>query len=231
MPQNSRLTTPVLAHEFGHALGMDHANSLLCGSGAMDVAAGPFAGFADPTCSIKPYGDNLDLMGISHWDSMPEISASFWEMGRFGYGNEIANLGTVSGVRRVTLKPWAGDDTARAALRAPVGYDAAVAQNGNRGVKITQQGAGNSSILLPPNTRAAAFNGYYSNTQAWQQGQTFTTHAGTKVSIDAVSNTSATVTTSTRSPSSAPAARPAWTSPAGRTTPPSPPSHPPSTST
>ena len=208
MPQNSRLTTPVLTHEFGHALGMDHANSLLCGSGAMDVASGPFAGFADPTCSIKPYGDNLDLMGISHWDIMPEISASLWEMGRFGTGNEITNLGTVSGPRQVTLKPWAGDSANRAAkftdpksgevyyleLRTPVGYDSVIAQAGNRGVKITQQGGGNSSILLPPDTRASAFNGYYSNTQAWQAGQTFTTHAGTKVSIDSVSNTAATVT-------------------------------------
>ncbi|WP_217639787.1 hypothetical protein [Arthrobacter sp. ok909] len=208
MPQNSRLSTPVLTHEFGHALGMDHANSLLCGSGAMDVAAGPYAGFADPSCSIKPYGDNLDLMGISHWDIMPEISASFWEMGRFGNGNEIANLGTVSAPRTVTLTPWAGTGANRAAkftdpksgevyfleLRAPVGYDAVVAQNGNRGVKITQQGGGNSSILLPPDTRASAFNGYYSNTQAWQAGQTFSTHAGTKVSIDSVSDTAATVT-------------------------------------
>ncbi|MEV5053777.1 hypothetical protein [Arthrobacter sp. LAR12-1-1.1] len=208
MPQNSRLTTPVLTHEFGHALGMDHANSLVCGSGAMDVASGPFAGFADPTCSIKTYGDNLDLMGISHWDMMPEISASLWEMGRFGNGNEITNLGTVSGPRRVTLKPWAGDDANRAVkftdpksgevyyleLRTAVGYDAVIAQAGNRGVKITQQGGGNSSILLPPDTRATAFNGYYSNTQAWQAGQTFSTHAGTKVSIDSVSDTSATVT-------------------------------------
>ncbi|WP_427130816.1 hypothetical protein [Pseudarthrobacter sp. S9] len=208
MPQNSRLTTPVLTHEFGHALGMDHANSLLCGSGAMDVASGPYAGFADSTCSIKPYGDNLDLMGISHWDIMPEISASFWEMGRFGNGDEIANLGTVSAPRSVGLKPWAGTGANRAAkftdpksgevyyleLRAPVGYDTAVAQAGNRGVKITQQGGGNSSILLPPDTRASAFNGYYSNTQAWQAGQTFTTHAGTRVSIDSVSNSAAAVT-------------------------------------
>ncbi|MCU1553522.1 MAG: hypothetical protein JWM13_1008 [Arthrobacter sp.] len=206
MPQNSRLTTPVLAHEFGHALGMDHANSLQCGSGVSDVASGPFAGFADSTCSIRPYGDNVDLMGISHFDLMPVISASFWEMGRFGNGNEIANLGKVSSARSVTLRPWAGSGANRAAkftdpksgevyyleLRAPVGYDSVIAQNGNRGVKITQQGGGNSSILLPPNTRP--FAGYYSNTQAWQAGQTFTTHAGTKVSIDSVSNTAATVT-------------------------------------
>lgn len=208
MPQNSRLSTPVLTHEFGHALGMDHANSLQCGSGASDVAAGPFAGFADSSCTIRPYGDNLDLMGISHWDVMPVISASLWEMGRFGNGDEIANLGRITSTRSVTLKPWAGTGANRAAkftdprsgevyyleLRAPVGHDSAIARNGNRGVKITQQGGGNSSILLPPDTRALAFNGFYSSSQAWQAGQTFTTHAGTRVSINSISNTAAAVT-------------------------------------
>ncbi len=208
MPQNSRLTIPVLTHEFGHALGLDHANSLLCGSGAQDVGSGPFSGFSDSTCSLKTYGDNLDLMGISHWDVMPQISASLWEMGRFGTGREIANLGTVAAARSVTLKPWAGTESDRAAkftdpksgevyyleLRAPVGYDSVISRNGNRGVKITQQGGGNSSILLPPDTRPSAFNGYYSNTQTWQAGQTFTTHSGTTVAINSVSDTSASVT-------------------------------------
>ncbi len=208
MPQNSRLTIPVLTHEFGHALGLDHANSLLCGSGAQDVGSGPFSGFSDSSCSLKTYGDNLDLMGISHWDVMPQISASLWEMGRFGTGREITNLGTLSAARSVTLKPWAGTESDRAAkftdpksgevyyleLRAPVGYDSVIARNGNRGVKITQQGGGNSSILLPPDTRPSAFNGYYSNTQTWQAGQTFTTHAGTTVTINSVSDTSAQVT-------------------------------------
>jgi hypothetical protein len=206
MPQNSRLTTPVLTHEFGHTLGMDHANSLQCGSGVSDVASGPYGGFADPSCSVKTYGDNVDLMGISHYDYMPMISASLWDMGRFGDGQEIANLGTINAARTVTLKPWAAPGSGRAVkftdpasgevyfveLRTPVGYDAGNAVGGNRGVKITQQAAGNSSILLPRST--LPFSGYYSNTQAWQAGSTFVTHAGTRVTIDSLSDSAASVT-------------------------------------
>lgn len=206
MPQNSRLSTPVLAHEFGHALGLDHANSLQCGSGVSDVGPGPNGGFADSSCSIKTYGDNLDVMGISHYDFMPAIGAPFWEMGRFGNGNEIVDAGTVTSTRSLTLKPWAGTAAGRGAkftdpksgevyyleLRAPVGYDVGKAVGGNRGVKISQQGSGNSSILLPPST--LPFSGNYSSTQAWQAGSTFRTHAGTQVVVESVSDTAAVVT-------------------------------------
>ena len=206
MPQNSRLSTPVLTHEFGHALGLDHANSLQCGSGVSDVGPGPYGGFADSSCSIKTYGDNLDVMGISHYDFMPAIGAPFWEMGRFGNGNEIVDAGTVTSTRSLTLKPWAGTAPGRGAkftdpksgevyyleLRAPVGYDVGKAVGGNRGVKISQQGSGNSSILLPPST--VPFSGNYSSTQAWQAGSTFKTHAGTQVVIESVSDSAAVVT-------------------------------------
>ncbi|HEY9355951.1 MAG TPA: hypothetical protein VIQ52_06540 [Arthrobacter sp.] len=206
MPQNSRLSTPVLTHEFGHTLGLDHANSLQCGSGISDVGPGAYSGFADPTCSIKIFGDNLDVMGISHYDYMPVIGAPLWEMGRFGNGNEIADAGTVTTAKSLTLKPWAGTGAARAAkftdpksgevyyleLRTPVGYDAGKAVGGNRGVKISQQGSGNSSILLPPST--LPISGNYSSTQAWQAGSTFRTHAGTQVVVESVSDAAAVVT-------------------------------------
>ncbi len=37
MPLPASLTNSVLTHEFGHVLGLMHANSLQCGSGAQDV--------------------------------------------------------------------------------------------------------------------------------------------------------------------------------------------------
>lgn len=206
MPQVSPLTNPVVAHEFGHSFGLDHANSLECGSGVQDVAPGPYGGFADSSCSIRVYGDSLDLMGMSRYYNMPVISSPNWDSAQLGRGDEIVDAGTLSSSRTFTLKPWAGSDAARAVkfkdvksgevyyleLRAPVGYDAAVATGGNRGVKIVQQGVGNTSIQLPPST--LRFAGNYNPNQAWQAGSTFTTHAGTSVKIESVSDSSAVVT-------------------------------------
>ncbi len=76
-------------------------------------------------------------------------------------------------------------------LRLPVSYDTAEAVNLNSGVKIVQQLGAGSLILLPD---SRPFAGYYNPRQTWQAGQTFTTHAGTRVRIDAITSTSASVT-------------------------------------
>ncbi|MET1156390.1 M43 family zinc metalloprotease, partial [Arthrobacter sp.] len=204
MPLPATLTKSVLTHEFGHVLGLMHANSLECGSGAQDVATKADGSFADSSCSIREYGDTLDLMGASHWDQ-PVISSTLWDFGGFGNGREIRNLGTVSTRTSATLTAWAGTGDNRAAkftdsvsgevyyleLRLPVGYDTAYAVNGNRGVKIAQQLGAGSLILMPDSRR---FAGLYNSQHTWQAGQTFTTHAGTKVSIDWVSASAASVT-------------------------------------
>ena len=65
---------------------------------------------------------------------------------------------------------------------------------GNRGVKIVQPWGAAGSIALPPST--ATYNSYYSYNQTWQAGQTFTTYAGTRVSIDWISSSDAQVTVS-----------------------------------
>ena len=204
MPLPAPLTKSVLAHEFGHVLGLMHANSLQCGSGAQDVATRPDGSFADPSCSIREYGDTMDLMGVSQ-SSQPSISSTLWDFGGFGTGREILNVGKAGSSRTHTLTAWAGTTDNRALkfidpvsgeiyyveLRLPVGYDAATAYGGNRGVKIIQQlGAG--SLVLMPNTQP--FTGYYSTRHAWQAGQTFTTHAGTRVAINWITDTAASVT-------------------------------------
>ena len=204
MPLPASLTKSVLTHEFGHVLGLMHANSLECGSGAQDVATRSNGSFVDSSCSIREYGDTMDLMGVSQ-TSQPTISSTLWDFGGFGTGREIRDVGKAGSSSSYTLTAWAGAADNRALkftdpvsgeiyyleLRLPVGYDATTAFNGNRGVKIVQQ-SGAGSLILMPDTRR--FAGYYSTRHAWQAGQTFTTHAGTRVSINWISETAAGVT-------------------------------------
>ena len=204
MPLPATLTKSVLTHEFGHVLGLMHANRLRCGNGAVDAASNADGTFVNTTCSIEEYKDNLDLMGVSQL-SQPVVSSPIYEFGGFGAGTEVRNLGKAVGRNSYELKAWGSADPNRAVkftdnvsgetyfleLRLPVGNDAATAVGGNRGVKVVQaQGAG--SIALQPST--TTFSGYYSNNQAWQAGQTFTTHAGTRVAIDWVSDSAAGIT-------------------------------------
>ncbi|WP_104179071.1 hypothetical protein, partial [Arthrobacter sp. B0490] len=207
MPYPSALTNNVVTHEFGHVLGLHHANSLSCSNARSDVARSG-ASWADSACYSAEYSDTSDLMGYAQISS-PRINAFLWEYGGFGRGDEIQDLGRVSDSRQVTLRPWAGTSSDRAAkftdpasgevyyleLRAPEGYDAQTAVNGNRGVKITKQDilgwSGNASIVLTPNSRVS---GWGNSSLTWQAGQTFTAHSGTKIRIDSVSNTDARIT-------------------------------------
>lgn len=204
LPRPEALTHNVLAHEFGHVLGLMHSNSLECGSGAQDVATNADGSLADSTCRVREYGDTLDVMGAAH-GSQPVISSPLWEFGGFGRGDEVLNIGTARGTQTHVLSAWAGSASARAIkftdaasgetyyleLRLPIGYDSSYAVKGNRGVKIVQPfGAG--AVTLMPDSRP--FPGYYSSQHAWQPGQVFTTHAGTRVSIDWVSDTAAGIT-------------------------------------
>lgn len=208
MPLPSNFTNNVVAHEFGHVLGLMHADSLQCLSGTPDVGSDLNGNYTDSSCSVREYGDTMDLMGASRWFELPTISSSHWEAGGFGRGDEIRNTGIAAGSKSYTLKAWAGTEANRALkftdpksgevyfveLRLPVGYDARLAVNGNKGVKIVQRGGATavSSLLLMPST--IPFDGYYATNHAWQAGSTFVTHAGTRVRIDYVSGDAAGVT-------------------------------------
>jgi hypothetical protein len=218
MPLPATLTKSVLTHEFGHVLGLMHANRLRCGDGSVDTASNADGSFANRTCSIEEYKDNLDLMGVSQ-SSQPVVSSPMYEFGGFGSGNEVRNLGKVVGKNSYQLKAWGSADDHRAIkftdpvsgegyyveLRLPIGNDAATALGGNRGVKVVQ-GYGAGSIALQPST--TTFNGYYSYNQTWQPGQTFKTHAGTRVTIDWISSSGAGITIDTL-----PAAKPLLVAP------------------
>ncbi|MDR6559576.1 hypothetical protein J2809_003956 [Arthrobacter pascens] len=210
MPQiNTTFTKSVLTHEFGHVLGAMHADALQCGSGVNDVGTTSTGQFKDSSCYIREYGDTTDLMGASRY-SMPVVSSPFWDSRGLGRGDEVRDLGIATGIKSYTLRPWGGTLANRALkftdpisretyyleLRQPVGYDSYLSSDyaGNRGVKIVQRGGATpvSSLTLMPST--IPFSGYYSANHAWQAGRTFTTHAGTTVTINAVTADYATVT-------------------------------------
>jgi hypothetical protein len=210
MPKISGFTSSVIAHEFGHVLGSMHADALQCGSGVPDVGVTSTGQFTDSSCYIREYGDSTDLMGLSSY-SMPVISSPFWEARGLGNGTDVRNVGVAAGVKSYTLKPWGDTKLAYRAvkftdpvsrevyyleLRQPVGYDAYLASGpaGNRGVKVVQRGGAtpSSSLALMPST--VPFSGYYAANHTWQAGSTFITNAGTRVTINTITATSATVT-------------------------------------
>lgn len=210
MPQISGFTNSVIAHEFGHVLGSMHADALQCGSGVSDVGVTSTGQFTDSSCYLREYGDSTDIMGLSSYN-MPVISSPFWDAKGLGAATDIRDLGVATGVKSYTLKPWGDTKLAYRAvkftdpvskevyyleLRQPVGYDAYLASGpaGNRGVKVVQRGGAtpSSSLVLMPST--IPFSGYYATNHTWQAGSTFKTHAGTRVTVNAVTATSATVT-------------------------------------
>ena len=210
MPKPSGFSNNVVTHEFGHVLGLLHANSLKCNNGRADVGIGGNGAWADGSCTSREYGDTSDLMGYAQY-AIPTISSFFWDAGGFGRGDEVRDLGTPGNSATYTLKPWAGSASNRAVkfrdlsgeiyyleLRVPVGYDSSTAVNGNRGVKIVKRDLANNwavnSVVVAPNTRD--FAGYVNANSTWQPGQTFTTHAGTTVRINSVSGSDASITIS-----------------------------------
>ncbi len=211
MPQISNFSNNVMSHEFGHVIGLMHADALQCRSGASDVGVDSNGRFTDSSCYIREYGDTTDIMGAAQYAS-PVVSSTLWDYAGLGRGDEIRDVGVATGIKSYTLKPWGGTEAQRAIkftdpisrevyyleLRQPVGYDSylsASTQSGNKGVKIVQRGGATiaSSLILMPSTVPFP-EPYYAKNHAWQAGSTFTTYTGTKVTINSVSATSATVT-------------------------------------
>ncbi|MBG6215807.1 uncharacterized protein with LGFP repeats [Arthrobacter sp. CAN_A6] len=209
MPVPSGFTDNVVAHEFGHVLGLNHANSLQCSNGSADVES-PNGSWGDSACDSRGYGDTMDLMGLAQY-TMPPINAYLWEYGGFGRGDEILDAGVVEGSQSFTLQPWAGTAARRAVkfvdpatretyyleFRTPVGASDGGATNKNRGVMIHKEDARGdwpdaASLALTPSSYP--FTGYYNQNHAWQQGSTFRTARGTTVRIDSIGSTSASVT-------------------------------------
>ncbi|WP_427018447.1 zinc-dependent metalloprotease family protein [Pseudarthrobacter sp. P1] len=209
MPAPSTLTNNVTTHEFGHVLGLLHADALECTDGRADVGINSAGNWSTSACSSREYGDTTDLMGFAQYN-LPVINSYFWDMGNFGRGDEVFDAGTAKSGQTFTLRAWGGTAANRAVkitdagsgetyyfeLRVPVGYDKSIAVDGNRGVKIVKADLAKPwalfSLRLAPST--LPFSGYYNPNQAWQAGQTFVSHTGMTVQINNISNTDASIT-------------------------------------
>ncbi|MET4093485.1 zinc-dependent metalloprotease family protein [Arthrobacter sp. UYCu712] len=215
MPMPGGLTNSVVSHEFGHVFGLMHANSLQCTNGKADVSRTTRQTWADRACTSREYGDSTDIMGVSQY-AQPALNAALFDFGGFGRGDEIRNLGTVKGKNSFTLNAWGGKEAKRALkftdpttgevyyvqVRLPVGYDAATAASGNKGLEFLKADLGSggaASVLIPPST--LPFLGWYNKNHAWQAGSTFTTDGGVQISVNWVSQATANVTV-TEPPSS-----------------------------
>lgn len=211
LPQISSFTNNVMSHEFGHVIGLMHADALQCGSGVSDVGVNSNGQFTDPSCYIREYGDTTDIMGAAQY-ATPVVSSTFWDYAGLGRGDEIRDVGIATGSKSYTLKPWGGTEAQRAIkftdpvskevyyleLREPAGYDnylGTAGKPGNMGVKVVQRGGATiaSSLILMPSTKPFS-DPWYASNHAWQAGSTFTTYTGTQVTMNSVSSTSATIT-------------------------------------
>lgn len=96
---NGSLTLRVAGHELGHNLGVHHASSLSCTSGATRVSY-------SATCSASEYGDPFTIMGAAS-----TYLSHNWHRAQHGWATDTV---TVSTSGTFTLRPSEGTMTPRA---------------------------------------------------------------------------------------------------------------------
>lgn len=180
-------------HEQGHNYGLWHSHSYLCASGGLSGA-----------CSFSDYGDNYDAMGSSSYVGHFKASQKTllgWMTGRTV---DLTAGGTT------TLVPMAADSTApHAALikvtgstrtywleyRQPLDYDSGLHSSGTNGVLIHVSGAGSDST----NSAASVIDVQGDASISWTTstllpGSTWTTPEGTRIHVNPMTTTGASVT-------------------------------------
>ncbi|MFY9557945.1 MAG: NEW3 domain-containing protein [Blastocatellia bacterium] len=100
-------TSYILAHEFGHSLGLRHSNSLSCGGVTFGTS-----------CTHVEYGDNYDVMGYYN----NGIVNSYHRDLAGWLGSRIQ---TVTSDGTYELTPTAGSDSGLKAIKIPQAYDPA----------------------------------------------------------------------------------------------------------
>ncbi|QBF46704.1 hypothetical protein [Janibacter limosus] len=179
----SDIAAPVLAHELGHNMGMDHANSLVC----TDRDDSRYDSVNDwwTTCDEAQYGDALDIMGPSFPVDMPMLSTP--QALRLGLLPSAAAVPVGYGTTRVTLKPLSGLEGTRAAVisnvstgvqywveyRTRTGRDTTDPRVQDTGVRVLRTSPLSGSVLLDPTP-----TGTLDNQSALTTGHTFSSYDG-----------------------------------------------------
>ncbi|WP_271270199.1 Ig-like domain-containing protein [Aliamphritea hakodatensis] len=106
---SSPLSLDIVAHEFGHNLGLSHAHSLNCQNGVLES-----------NCQSATYGDLLDIMGtnVGHMNAFNKSL-----LGWLGYGQSPA-VTTVTSSGIYEIAPLESNTTGSKALKIAAGNDA-----------------------------------------------------------------------------------------------------------
>ena len=152
---------PVLAHELGHNMSLQHADALLCPNAA-DSAYSTTSDWTGPSCREDSYGDGQDIMSASPPDFAPFLSAP--QSLRTGIlPPSAATVIDTAGTKSVTLLPLAGRVGVRTAevvnpatgvtyyveYRTAAGRDLRNVYGSKTGVRILRYNPATGDTVLP----------------------------------------------------------------------------------
>lgn len=185
---------PVLAHELGHNMSLEHANALVC-SGRSDARYDTAVDWWT-SCDEAEYGDSLDIMGPTSGDDLPMLSTP--QALRHGLLPPSSAVQIGHGTTRVTLRPLSGGEGTRAAVvtnvntkvrywveyRTPTGRDASNPAGQDTGVRVLRTSPWSGSIVLDPTP-----TGTLDRRVALTPGRTLTSYDGrVKITTESTSS-------------------------------------------